>query len=314
VPLVLPLGVTTGTWLADALVAEIKRRARVPVSQATYTDAELLAMVDEQVREYLAPLMISVAEDYLTANYDVVVTAGVSTYRPPSRCMKLREVAFVKDAGTDNETIIDVPRLRIEQLEHERWGFYFSGNSVVLKDVDPGITLRMTYYLRPNRLVLAENVAVVQSVEVATGVVYVYQMPDGIEGGTAFDIIRAAAPFDTLRQAAAGTVNAGALTVTFAPSALPAGLATGDFVCLPEQTPVPQIAPDLFSLLAQSVTVAVLDEQGDEVAFQRAAARKEQLEASARILLSSRVEGEPISLTPAFDPIWDRSWRRGRGR
>jgi hypothetical protein len=300
VPLVLPLGVTTGTWLADALVAEIKRRARVPVSQATYTDAELLAMVDEQVREYLAPLMISVAEDYLTANYDVVVTAGVSTYRPPSRCMKLREVAFVKDAGTDNETIIDVPRLRIEQLEHERWGFYFSGNSVVLKDVDPGITLRMTYYLRPNRLVLAENVAVVQSVEVATGVVYVYQMPDGIEGGTAFDIIRAAAPFDTLR--------------TFAPSALPAGLATGDFVCLPEQTPVPQIAPDLFSLLAQSVTVAVLDEQGDEVAFQRAAARKEQLEASARILLSSRVEGEPISLTPAFDPIWDRSWRRGRGR
>jgi hypothetical protein len=314
VPLVLPLGVTTGTWLADALVAEIKRRARVPVSQATYTDAELLAMVDEQVREYLAPLMISVAEDYLTANYDVVVTAGVSTYRPPSRCMKLREVAFVKDAGTDNETIIDVPRLRIEQLEHERWGFYFSGNSVVLKDVDPGITLRMTYYLRPNRLVLAEDVAVVQSVEVATGVVYVYQMPDGIEGGTAFDIIRAAAPFDTLRQAAAGTVNAGALTVTFAPSALPAGLATGDFVCLPEQTPVPQIAPDLFSLLAQSVTVAVLDEQGDEVAFQRAAARKEQLEASARILLSSRVEGEPISLTPAFDPIWDRSWRRGRGR
>jgi hypothetical protein len=206
-----------------------------------------------------------------------------------------------------------VPRLRVEQLQYERWGFYFSGNSVVLKDVDPGTTLRMTYYLRPNRLVLAENVAVVQSVDVSTGVVNVYQVPGGIEGGTAFDLVRAAAPFDTLRQAAAGTVNAGALTVTFAPSVV-AGLAAGDFVALPEQTPVPQIAPDLFSLLAQAVSVAVLDEQGDEAAFQRAAARKEQLEASARILLSSRVEGEPISLTPAFDPIWDRSWSRRRGR
>jgi hypothetical protein len=314
VPLVLPLGVTTGTWLADTLLEEIKRRSRVPVSQATYTDAELLTMADEQVREYLAPLMISVAEDYLTADYDVVVTQGVTTYRPPGRCMKLREVAFVEKAGTDDETIIDVPRLRVEQLQYERWGFYFSGNSVVLKDVDPGTTLRMTYYLRPNRLVLAENVAVVQSVDVSTGVVNVYQVPDGVEGGTSFDLVRAAAPFDTLRQAAAGTVNAGALTVTFAPSALPAGLAAGDFVCLPEQTPVPQIAPDLFSLLAQSVSVAVLDEQGDEPAFARAMARKEQLEASARILLSSRVEGEPISLTPAFDPVWDRSWSRRRGR
>lgn len=306
--LALPIGVTTGTWLADTLVEEIKRRCRMPVSQATYTPAELLAMADEQVREYLAPLMVSVAEDYLTADYDVPVVAGQTTYRPPSRCMKLREIAFIENAGTDREEVIDVPRLRREQLEHEGWGFYFEGNSVVLKDVDPGPVLRMTYYLRPNRLVLASDVSVVQAVNTNTGVINVYQVPDGISGGSAFDLIRSNAPFDTMAQSVAGAVDAGALTVTVSPSALPAGIAPGDFLCLPEQTPVPQVAPDLFSLLAQAVVVQIADEQGDDAAFQRAAARKEQMEQTARILLSSRVEGEPLSVTPAFDPIWDRRW------
>jgi hypothetical protein len=58
------------------------------------------------------------------------------------------------------------------------------------------------------------------------------------------------------------------------------------------------------------VVVEILDEQGDESAFERAARKLSKLDEDARIILSSRVEGEPFPIATE-DPIWDRTWARG---
>jgi hypothetical protein len=301
----LPLGVTTGEWLADQLLEDVKRGARVPVSQATVADWEILRAADTKIRDYVAPLLISVAEDYMTATIDVPIVAGQSDYYPPSRAMKLREVLFVDSSGR----AVDVPRLRHDGNEHRDWGFLLFGSSVRLVQPERvrAAAIRFTYYLRPSALVKADAVSVVQAIDRVTGVVDVYQVPAGIAGGTSFDFVNARAPFDCFAMDVAGAVNEGGLMIAFAPAALPADLAVGDFVCLPEQTPVPQIPPELFSLLAQSVVLDLLDEQGDEAAVGRAEKALGKMDADARVLLSSRVEGEPFPVATE-DPIWDRGW------
>jgi hypothetical protein len=306
--LVLPLGVTTGTWLADMLLEDVKRRARVPAGQTTVADWEILRIADNKIRDYLAPLLISVAEDYMTATVDVPIVAGVSVYYPPPRCMKLREILFLDTRGNE----IDIPRLRQDGNEQRDWGFRLNGTTLTLVNADRenAAAIRFVYYLRPSSLVKVDAVGVVKAVNAATGVVDVYALPSGVAGGTAFDFVNARAPFDTFAAEVSGTVDAVNMRITFDPAAVPSELSVGDFICLPEQTPAPQLAPELFTLLSQAVVVEILDEQGDESAFERAARKLSKLDEDARIILSSRVEGEPFPIATE-DPIWDRTWARG---
>jgi hypothetical protein len=302
----LPTGVipASGVYLSDFLLESVKRRTRMPVSQATLDTWDVLRIADEQIRGYVAPLMISVAEDYLTAEYDVPITADVTSYRPPARSMKLREVQFL-DANGDP---VDVPRIAIEELPYASWGFYLLGESVKIVNVDQvaGLTLRLTYYLRPSKLIPASEAGVVSGV--VGGAISLYATPAGIGTGTV-DLVRGVAPFEVVAQDVACTVAGGVVTV--AAASIPDGFGAGDFVCLPQECPGVQVHPDLFALVAQATAVAILDGNGDDAAYQRAERELAKLDGNARILLAQRVEGEPIPLG-GHSPLWDRGWGGGR--
>jgi len=306
----LPTGVpkSSGVYLADYLIQSVARRVRMPISQATLDTWELLSTADESIRSYVAPLLIEVAEDYLTAVYDVAITSATS-YRPPARAMKLREVQFLDESGDEQ----DVPRIAIEDLEIASWGFYFIGDSIEIISPESfsGWSMRVTYYLRPSRLVLAAACGVCSSVNRNTGAITLYaSAPAAFGSATTVDLLRGAPPFDVLARDVAATVSG--VTVTVAAASIPAEWGSaGDFVALAQETPGPQIPPDLFALLAQAVSVEVLDGNGDDQAFGRATAKLKELETAARTLLVSRVEGEPLAFAGA-NPIWDRSWAGSR--
>lgn len=301
----LPTGVipASGVYLSDFLLESVKRRARVPVSQATLDVWDVLRVADEQIQGYVAPLMISVAEDYLTATYDVPITEGVTSYRPPARSMKLREVQFL-----ENGDPVDVPRIAIEELPYASWGFYLLGDNVKIVNVSQvvGLSLRLTYYLRPSKLIPAAEAGVVSSV--AGGEISLYATPAGIGTGTV-DLLRGVPPFEVVAQDVPCTVSGGVVTVDA--TLVPAGFGAGDFVCRPQESPGVQVHPDLFALVAQATAVAILDSNGDESAYARAERELAKLDANARILLAQRVEGEPIPLG-GHSPIWDRGWSGGR--
>lgn len=301
---ILPAGViaSSGDYLSEALIESIKRRTAMPISQATYDTWDVLRIADEQIRSYVAPLMLSTAEDYLTAVLDVPIVEGVSTYRPPARSMRLREVQFLSDGEP-----ADVPRIAIENLPYASWGFYLLGDSVRLVGADQvvGLTLRMTYYLRPSRLVPSADAGVVSSV--AGGVITLASTaPDTLAPATSVDLLRGVPPFDVLALDVPAVVVGS--SVTIAAADVPAGFGAGDFVCRPQETPGLQVHPDLLALVAQAAAVAVLDGLGDVEAMERAKGELARLDASARTLLSHRVEGEPIPIGGGFNPIWDRRW------
>lgn len=304
----LPTGVlpASGAYLSEALIESVKRRARVPISQATLDTWDLLRVVDEQIQGYIAPLVISTVEDWLTAVYEVEITPGVTSYRPPARSMKLREVQFL-----DNGEPCDVPRIAIENLPHASWGFYLLGDNVRLIGADQvvGLTLRLTYYLRPSKLIPSNEAGFVSNVVGGVITLHAANLPNTV---TSVDLVRGVAPFEVLALDVPATVAG--LTVTVAAADVPVGFGPSDLVCKPQECPGVQVHPDLFALVAQATATAILDSNGDSDAFARAAEVMKGLDASARLLLSQRVEGEPIPLGGGFNPLWDYGWPLGGTR
>ena len=295
----------SGRFFSEFLIDAVKRKARTPISQATLDTWEVLASADEQTRNYLVPLMLSVGEDYMTARSDSTIAAATYTYRPPDRAMKVREIQVLDASGKE----IDFPRIAIEELPYRSDGFCVVGNEARLLNPAKwaGYTLRWTYYLRPSRLVLSSEAGIVSSVNRVSGAVTVYTEVSGIVPATTVDLVRGTPPFDVVAQDVPCSVSGTTVTITTAANIPAMWGAAGDLVCLPQQTPAPQIHPDLWNLLAQAVTVDVLDGNGDEAAFQRAAARMKKMDTDARILLTPRVEGAPIPFG-GHSPLWDRGW------
>lgn len=290
-------------YLSEYLIEAIRRAARLPLTDATFETWELLAMADEQIAGYLAPFVLGLAEDHLTAYSDTVITSS-DTYRPPARAMKLREVQFLKDGKP-----YDVPRIALEAVPYADWGFYFVGNTLRL--VNPssfvGVTLRQHYHLRPSKLIASSGAGYVSSVDRGTGVVTL-ATTSPVVSGTYVDLVRGVPPFEVMAaDVLASPVNVN--DVTLPAASIPAAWGeAGDIVVRAGESPAPQIPADLFALLAQSVAVKILDGNGESDAYERAKVEKEQLEASARVLVQARVEGEPLALGGGFDPIWDRGW------
>lgn len=287
--------------LTDALLASIRRRARLPIASALGAqDSDLLAMCDEETDHYIVPLVLQKREDYWLTTEDIAVAPGAS-YRIPYRAIgaRLREVSFLDSQSQ----ITDPPRIPIDDLEGRDYGFYLQGSEFVfanpLDSSSLPVSVRFWYYLRPNRLVLAAAAATIASLDRAARTVTLASVPSGYAGRTSFDLLRARPSFDTLAWDATGTLSGS--TVTFA-SDLPADLAVGDYVCLPEQTPVPQMPPELHPLLAQRVACKWL-EVNDPQGYETAAAELQRMEGTLAVLIGSRVEGEPQGIVRS-NALW----------
>lgn len=297
--------------LADDLIKSAKRRAKIPSAQASWSPTEILSSADEQIQSYVLPLIRRMREDYGLQSLDFALTTPdrqgtTGPFRVPYRAVggAIRDV-YLLDA---NRNPIDVPRITPDDLEQATWGVYFVGNVLYLLNKttqSAPITLRMMYFLRPNRLVQQASAAQITGINFGTGAVTLGSVPAGYSGQTTWDLVQGRPGFDTLAFDFAGTL--GGSTVFFS-SALPGDLVVGDYVCLPETTPVPQIPPELHPLLAQRVAVQYLESEGDQSVIQ-AAQTLSRMEADAMTLLTPRIEGRAKHIIPSQRGPW-RRWRR----
>jgi hypothetical protein len=282
-------------WTSTELLASIKRRAGMPSAQATFQTADLLAIANEQMLEYVVPLVLGVREDYWTKDGDQTLVSGTTAYRIPSRALmaKLREVTILDAQGERH----NLPRIALNALHETAFGFWLQGDQVQIRltagrnVTDLGETLRLTFTLRPNQIIETSAATTVASFNATAKTITLTSPPSAYTGNTSWDIIRARTPFDSLAYDAAGTLSGS--TITFSDT-LPADLAAGDFVTLTEQTPVPQIPVELHGLLAQKCAVKILESK--QFLDKLAAAAKElgRLEHDARSVLTPRVDGESL--------------------
>lgn len=292
---------------STALIKTVRRRAMIPNDSSTFTDDDIIEILNEEIDVGLLSTILALNEEHLVVHEDQTVSSGTSEYKIPYRSIgnKLRDVALLDSSNN----IYEMSRISLEELSDYRSYrsyqdsdiFYVKNNQVVLVDTTTRAfeKIRMYFYLRPNKLVKTSDVGVISNIDTDTGVVTVSNFPSDFSTLEAMDFVSKRSPskilaYDIVPSSSSQVTK----TITFTASDLPSDLSVGDYLCKAEETPVPNIPTELHPVLAQRCAVYVLESLGDTEGLKNAMARLQQMETATQQLIDDRVEGSPQKINP----------------
>lgn len=275
------------------LVPNIRRRAFLPVSEKAWTDARLLEAATDALQGPVAAYLKRVREDFFLRQYELQTVGGQRAYRLPPRALGggARAVSILVGAGNPRR----LGRIATQQNTYrsdalgEPTGFWLEASELHLTPTPAGVyTLLLPYEMRPADLVVTASAAVI--VNVTSTTITVAASPGAFVTGAKYDVVRAASPFDHAMLEQVGTRAGNIYTFT----AVPTGVAVGDYLCLAEQAPVCQLQAEAHQLVAQYAAAETLT--GEKAGLAMAKAR--QLEVDLAPLFAPRVTGAPEILRP----------------
>lgn len=273
------------TYTVDELFELVKLYAAIPAQQPAYNNTNLLRYANTEYKNNIYPMLIELNNEYFVAENDTTIVTATQTIPIPADAIgqSLRDIKII-----DGDDYIEVPRLEIDTLNSDDFGFYLRGNNVYLKNADNyiGETLRIYYYERPSDLVLTTSAAKVSTVGASTYTVV--SAPTAFGSSATLDFIKATPAFDTLATSIVTTIS----SVTFTPTIFYSTVSVGDYLCLAGQTCVVQLPAECFDLMAQAIVLRVLESQGDANGLQVAQARYDRIRQGVISMLAERVVGE----------------------
>lgn len=310
---------------SESLVESVKRRASVPENQSTFTEADFLALANEEMILGLVPSVLSYHEDYFLFQEETELQADKSEYDIPYRAIgnRLRELQF-KDT---NGHLYEMTRVSIgaetyyqsSSAKNRAYVFYVKNNRVrILPTIQgsPTGSLVFTYYIRPSELVAEDRIAIITAIDTGTGEITVDAVPDNFSININMDFYQVKSPHRPLSIDLTPTaVNSITSIVTFNPDDLPEELAIGDHLAQATECIIPQIPSDLHVVLAHRVAARVLESLGDTEGLQNANNKLAEMENKTGTLIDNRVEEAPIKVVNRHGPVrnnrFNRRYRRG---
>jgi hypothetical protein len=310
---------------SSKLIESVRKRAMIPTDTSVYKDEDILDILNEEIDAGLMSTLLVLHEEYLVNYIDLDFDSSTDRYVIPYRASgnKLREVSIVSSDGNHYE----LSRISLDQLSDYKNGiigsdrnvFYVENNYVVLADSQlSGDKVRMYYYLRPNSLVLEKNIGNITNINRTTGVITLSNFPSGFSSLQEMDFVGKRSPnkiycYDKTPL----SVDVNTKTITFNLTDIPKELIVGDYLCMKEQTPVPNIPTEMHPLLAQRAAVFILEALGDTEGLGNAKLKLKQMEDSINNLIDDRVEGAPQKVKPRYSSLQETStllrFRRRRG-
>lgn len=279
------------------LLAAIDLKAEL--AEGKFQPEELLALAYDCLIAEVQPLINGIREEYYVSRSIVPIIGGKSAYRIPDRAaaQKLREVKILK-----GPRVQDVPQMVMEDRTTTDVGepksFYLESGYVKLYPT-PASTqynLELAYYLRCSKLVQIDEVAVVSSIDRATGII-IASCPSNWSTSDSFDLVSRKNSGESLGRDLMAT-SVSLTDITFAPSNISEDLAVGDYISLAGETFVVQIMDEAMSYLTQLTVLECLMAQGAQQEAQLAQAKAEALKAQLITMLTSRVIGAPKRFSP----------------
>ncbi len=298
-------------YTTDSLIEAMKRSFNIPVSQRTFQNADFIAFLNEEMSLALVPEIMKMKEDYLLTTVNIPLIGNVLQYEIPYRAAgnKLREIAY-RDV---NQNLFEMTKINIGNLPYYNYirssnnmpyAYHITNNVINLVSnysSDNG-TLEISYYMRPNQLVLLENVGIIQSIDTNTNEVFLDKIPTGYSVNVKYDVVQNTSPHKCLaidlNITAINTVNK---SVTLA--SLPTGLKVGDHFCLAQTTAIPQIPSDMHPILAQRAGRRCMGSQGDAEAVQVSSGIINEFQENAMTLISDRVDDSPKVIVNNRSPL-----------
>lgn len=291
---------------SNTLIESIKRRAMLPSNQSTFSDADFLALANEEMNIGIVPSIILQHQNYLQAVSDQPMLPNTSSYPIPYRAIgnMLNDVFYVDTSLNYFEMTriqkSDLPDFNGPYSQGYARLFYVENNEIVLYPTITGQvsgSINMAYYIRPNQLVTEDRVGIITGIDTVTGDITVTKVPSVFSTSQSYDFIQLISPHKTLAfDIGPVSINTTTNTINFAPGTLPAGLSVGDHINLSEESIIPQIPSDLHVVLAHRVAARCLEALGDTQGLQNANAKLAEMEVKTANLINNRVEGAPLKL------------------
>lgn len=288
-------------WTVDECLSRAKRKAQWPDS-GKLTDDQCLEVMTEELWTFVSPLVRGVSEAYWIKRYTTPLTAGLSTYRIPSRCT----AGTVFDVGIQDAA---GNQWRLNKIQTaDTWGvvrpnatgipsaYAIEGDQVYLYPTpSSGYTLLIRYERRPSSLVVAQSCA---SVTANNGTSLDGSV--GLGSGT-YDIQQSAPNFDALYDDVAFTVSGNTYTPDVPQSFT--GVVAGDYICPAGYTCVVPVPDVFFSILADRTAAEMLDEAGDAAGSANIRAQLERKLSGVMDSLAPRAEASAPAIFNRWSPL-----------
>jgi hypothetical protein len=315
------------SWLTSTdLIANVVRRAHIPESQVTFTDNDILAFANDEMKIGLVPSVLELHEEFFTQPYDISLSAYQSAYAIPGRPIgqKLRNL-FYKD--TDHN-LKEMARILPENLVFYQNRsainypntFFLSDNNIVLvPEISGGPvgTLVATIFQRPNDLTTSDQVATIESIDLTTGIITVDQIPSSFLLTSLFDFNQLLSghkcyEIDVPVVAINPVQSMMTFDISLIPNKGPSILQVGDMICLAGNSFIPHLPDELHSVLAQRVVCRIMEAQGDVQGLQAANMKLQEMEVKIGILIDNRTEGNPQKINNLRGSLREAKIRRRR--
>lgn len=156
-------------YTSDELIASVKRKIAVPISQNTFTEQDILDFANEEMMISQVPSVMVYHEEYFVEQVDVPLETGKVAYTVPERAIgrKIRDVFY----RNTEDNIQEMTQISADDRSHFSSGqssagihkFYFKGDEIVLVANESSALighLRFDYFLRPNLMVANDRAAI----------------------------------------------------------------------------------------------------------------------------------------------------------
>lgn len=297
-------------YTVDALIASLKRRTSIPISQQTFTDDDLVEYLNDEMESTVVPILMDYREEYFVDYEDFDFDNTKPAIFPiPKRAVgeKLRDVVIVSVASNGDETLTNLPYLTTEQISNvgtyagvsvsgsgtgfANQGFLIQGSNVRLYPQNGwgNSTLRLYYYTRPGRLVRTIQAGKITAINTITNTVTVDNALAEWVDGFIVAQVNGEQPFDYHKKDVAINTISG-YNITFDDVSQ---LSIGDYICNPDESVFPQIPIEAHNLLLQAAKIVLLEAIDDDKNLKQAIEKYKAMEINYIKTASPRVDGQP---------------------
>ena len=122
-------------------------------------------------------------------------------------------------------------------------------------------------------------------------------IPTNIENGSVIDFLQTKGGHRTYKigyELASNAISSN--IINFPTGVIPSNFVVGDYICLENESIIPQIPSDLHSLLAEKTCSRILMSLGDQAGLQTSSLKIAELERKQATIVDNRVEGAPVKL------------------
>jgi hypothetical protein len=282
------------SYTTDDLVSDVELVGHIPLANATFTASKILRLATFQIQTPIMKKILATRGGYYLTYTDYApVDSGLYDIPPGSVAGALADVQLIQ-----NTTIIPVNIIEpSEQFSTNSptstsYGCFYVGNQVQIIPAPNVGNPRLWFTKRTSALVPVSDCGTITGV--ASNVISVSAVPSDFAVGTVLDCVGENPPFNILGNRTITNIVGTDITLDSAVT----GLAIGDFLCLEDQTCVPQIPVEYRILLVQSLAVWIYEIQGYLDKKKSGEERQKGLEEDTTSLITPRIKSQSKVINP----------------